>query len=193
LIDADEFLPVANAVVKFVGPEYAQIVTNDGQYETTLTPGIYTAYAYHYVNGTLQSYAKESIIVSGESTTFDFVLFSAAFGDVAEDPVVEQPEPVSTDLVIFALLGVAAAVLLFLLSRKKTTAIVGKNRDLDEDAHTVLEMIRRNEGRMVQKEIREILKWSETKMSLVVAELEASGHIKRIKKGRENILKIISK
>lgn len=194
LIDADQFAPIDTAVLKFVGPDYVQLAATGGEYSASLSPGEYTVYAYHYENGTLQSYAKESISVYGEKETVDLVLFSAAFGDVAEEPVLPD-ETQNNEFLIYVVLAIGALILLFLLTRKRIQAPFQPIRkvELDEDAHAVLDIIQKNEGRMVQKEIREILKWSETKMSLVVAELEVSGHIKRIKKGRENILKIIQR
>jgi len=63
--------------------------------------------------------------------------------------------------------------------------------ELDDDCKKVMKILSENEGRMVQKEIREILNFSETKMSLVVTELEACGIVKRIKKGRENVIKLM--
>ena len=81
-------------------------------------------------------------------------------------------------------------------SRKTETEIetkVGPEKQfaLDEDSQNVLKILRENEGRMVQRDIRKILNFSETKMSLIIAELEACGLIKRIKKGRENIIKLL--
>lgn len=68
---------------------------------------------------------------------------------------------------------------------------VEKEQTLDEDSKRVLSILKENEGRMIQKELREILNFSETKMSLVITELEVLGIVKRIKKGRENILKLV--
>lgn len=65
------------------------------------------------------------------------------------------------------------------------------NYELDEDGKRVLKILGENEGRMIQKELRRIMNFSETKMSLVISELEACGLVKRIKKGRENILKLV--
>jgi len=48
--------------------------------------------------------------------------------------------------------------------------------------------LKKEGGRMTQKEIRKHINLSEAKISLVIAELEDSGKIKKIKKGRGNIL-----
>lgn len=66
-----------------------------------------------------------------------------------------------------------------------------RSYELDEESKQVLNILKAHEGRAVQKEIREILNYSEPKMSLIIGELEALGFIKRIKKGRQNILKLV--
>lgn len=63
--------------------------------------------------------------------------------------------------------------------------------ELDEECKKIMKIITENEGRITQKELRQILGFSETKMSFIITELEALGCLKRIKKGRENILKVI--
>jgi uncharacterized membrane protein len=43
--------------------------------------------------------------------------------------------------------------------------------------------------KMYQKELREILNYSEAKMSILIGELEKRGEISREKIGRDNLLK----
>ena len=52
----------------------------------------------------------------------------------------------------------------------------------------VLGIIKNYGGRITQKELREKLSHSEAKVSLIVAELEHLGKIKKFKKGRGNII-----
>ena len=58
----------------------------------------------------------------------------------------------------------------------------------DEDLSKVLEVIKKNDGRITQKEIRKQLSLSEAKISLVISQLESEKKIKKIKKGRGNII-----
>lgn len=46
----------------------------------------------------------------------------------------------------------------------------------------------REHSRITQKELRKMLPYSEAKISLIVAQLESEGKVKKIKKGRGNIL-----
>ncbi len=59
---------------------------------------------------------------------------------------------------------------------------------LDKDLQQVLVIISKQDGRTTQKEIRKELPWSESKISLMIAELEQKGLIEKIKKGRGNII-----
>lgn len=61
----------------------------------------------------------------------------------------------------------------------------------DKEAREVMKIIKENDGHMYQKEVRDILNWSEAKMSVTIAELEREGKVKRFKKGRDNLLKLI--
>jgi len=62
---------------------------------------------------------------------------------------------------------------------------------LDSDCSSIVEILKENEGRIEQKTLREILNFSESKMSLTLSELESYSIIKRIKRGRKNIIKLI--
>jgi uncharacterized membrane protein len=66
-------------------------------------------------------------------------------------------------------------------SQKEKSA---SEKELDE----VIEIIKRYGGRATQKDLREKLPYGEAKVSLIVAELEHLGKIKKFKKGRGNII-----
>ena len=61
-----------------------------------------------------------------------------------------------------------------------------------ESLDKVIRIIKENNGRVTQKEIRKQIPLSEAKISLMITELEDKGIVKRIKKGRGNII-ILSK
>ncbi len=92
------------------------------------------------------------------------------------------------------LLGVLliAALALFILIKKylRFGSLLGAKKELGQDEMAVLKIIKENEGRMEQKTLRDILRYSESKMSLLLTELEVTGYVKRFKKGRENIIKL---
>jgi uncharacterized membrane protein len=75
---------------------------------------------------------------------------------------------------------------------EKTEAIAlqkeEQTRKLPNDLRDVVRILKRNEGRMTQKDLRKEIPLSEAKVSLMLTELEDMGIVKRIKKGRGNVL-----
>ncbi|MBI5224202.1 hypothetical protein HY990_07320 [Candidatus Micrarchaeota archaeon] len=104
---------------------------------------------------------------------------------------------------VFGILAIAALGLFFVSkNRNRTKSPESQESEhtirIDEDyvpdreAREVLKRINDNEGRIYQKELRDSLNWSEAKMSITIAELEKGGCVKRIRKGRDNLLKVTS-
>ncbi|MBW2964939.1 hypothetical protein KY363_05780 [Candidatus Woesearchaeota archaeon] len=63
-----------------------------------------------------------------------------------------------------------------------------KHDHIEEDLHRMLTVIEREGGRVTQKELRKEFPLSEAKISLMVSELEHKGLVKKVKKGRGNII-----
>lgn len=63
-----------------------------------------------------------------------------------------------------------------------------QNRKLPDDLDTIYNMIVDVGGRVTQKDLRKKLPYSEAKVSLMLADLEDRGFIRKIKKGRSNII-----
>jgi len=111
----------------------------------------------------------------------------------------ENPPPEEeTSTLAIAILGLVIAssavgglVLLWRKGAKKKVkpapAASVKVVELPEDLKKVLDIIVK-EGRITQTELRTKLPYSEAKVSLLVADLEDRGLIRKIKKGRGNIL-----
>ncbi|MFP3909066.1 MAG: helix-turn-helix transcriptional regulator [Halobacteriota archaeon] len=60
--------------------------------------------------------------------------------------------------------------------------------ELPEDLEETLSIIRKEGGRITQKNLRKKMGYSEAKMSLIIADMERRGLIEKVKKGRGNIL-----
>jgi len=95
----------------------------------------------------------------------------------------------------------AVIALYFLLSKKKIPVsdaagksiaqqptAIPKTEELPEDIHELYALIMKKGGRVTQKELRGEMKCSEAKVSLMLDDLEDRGYIKKIKKGRSNII-----
>ena len=60
--------------------------------------------------------------------------------------------------------------------------------EIDSDSQFILNILSKNGGRILQKELRKQIPLSEAKISLLISDLESTGKIKKIKKGRGNII-----
>ncbi len=68
-----------------------------------------------------------------------------------------------------------------------TSVATGKS-DFNHDIEGVVDFIKNEGGRTTQKDIRKKIPLSEAKISLMISELESLGRVKKIKKGRGNII-----
>ena len=68
------------------------------------------------------------------------------------------------------------------------TPIPQRKEKLPSDLKQIIQIMKRNEGRMTQRDLRKEIPLSEAKVSLMITDLENRGWIKRIKQGRGNIL-----
>jgi len=73
-------------------------------------------------------------------------------------------------------------------SRGPEKSEVLEESDLPPDLKEVLSVIRDGGGRITQKELRARLKYSEAKVSLMITDLEDRGMVKKVKKGRGNVI-----
>ncbi|MCD1295784.1 hypothetical protein CUJ83_12325 [Methanocella sp. CWC-04] len=63
-----------------------------------------------------------------------------------------------------------------------------KELTLPEDLREIIQILEKNGGRMTQLDLRKALPYSEAKVSLMITDLENRGLIKKIKKGRGNVI-----
>ncbi len=100
-------------------------------------------------------------------------------------------------LVVVAAGAVTAGVFYYLKSRPKKKSAEAKVAEppapvkivgLPDDLNDIVEKIREAGGRINQLELRQKLPYSEAKVSLMLADLESRGLVRKIKKGRGNII-----
>ncbi|MBS3118222.1 hypothetical protein J4417_00905 [Candidatus Woesearchaeota archaeon] len=92
---------------------------------------------------------------------------------------------------VFVLAVAGVLVYLFLGKRKKEPVHAELKEELkveDPLLKQVLEEIRKENGRITQKDLRRKFPMSEAKISLVLTELEHKGQIEKVKKGRGNVI-----
>ncbi|MCK4968538.1 MAG: hypothetical protein KAS12_05765, partial [Candidatus Aenigmarchaeota archaeon] len=105
----------------------------------------------------------------------------------------------NTNYYIYAIL-ITTIILVFILRKRlrgriktrhvngKITTISKENKELPKELKQIISVLKKNGGRMTQKDIRKTFPLSEAKVSLMITELEDLEIIKRIKTGRTNVV-----
>jgi len=187
-------------------------VSKTGDYTFNVNPGNYTLHAHTSTSG-----SYESIIVNDDGNyTLDLILEEKLttlpndllFNDSGIDVSSNIPESRDWSIEATILLGLiiliivsSLGVLLFMYYHKNTSlknALQSTHEDdqktgnkdlkvLDEYEHRILQLIKKDK-RVTQKDVRKEIPLSEAKISLILSDLESLGKIRKIKKGRGNIL-----
>lgn len=169
-------------VVRVDGPFSYQLVTDKANYSIFLPEGNYTLSAMVLdASGNTAFHTEETISVGTTDQRVDLVL----------KPVI------NLNFILFCAFGLLLVFIIskFFQNKKQTTEpeqpvqIQTSKTELDDDAKSVLTALASFEGRTTQKELKETLKFSDTKLSLILTELEQTGHVKKFKRGRANIVK----
>lgn len=209
----------ANSVVQINTLPPQQLVSANGSYSFNAIKGDYTLVAlFNDVNGADVYYVEENIsVLDNGSYVRDLILFPVT--DLSEldidpdiyDPVSLNGDSVALSSLLYPLAFVVAIIVLFLLLRPlffkkkdvREPAAEGKpapavsDRAIAEDADAddldkLLAFVRKHR-RVTQKDIRKEFPLSEAKISLMITELEHDGKLRKIKKGRGNIILFVDK
>ncbi len=189
---------VKNAIIEVNSNPKQRIVALDGTYEIEIPIGKYTITATYQNNGGIMK-AEENITVVDDGI-YILDLFLYPYFDEEDlfeglDINIKNPYPVQKEFnILWLLVPIAITMFVFLIILVKVnTRILKKEIEeemhmADDDLKKILKLLRKNKGRLTQKEIRKEFPLSEAKISLMIAELESLGKIKKIKKGRGNII-----
>ena len=173
-------LDILNKSVISIGPSNKQIyVSRDGTYTLNVPIGEYNIIARRDPN----LISRETIIVDKEGNySLDLVLRPES-----ELLMEETPSQNSVNNTVYYLIGVLIALFIFgsiIYFFKKKKKVVGD----DELTSQVVSIIKKEGGRINQKDLRKQMPYSEAKISLIISELEKKDKIKKLKKGRGNII-----
>ncbi|MEK6820988.1 MAG: hypothetical protein AABY11_01140, partial [archaeon] len=173
--------------------------------------GEYTIRAEQLEQGVTVQEAEQVITIVGEGAyTVDMIVLPT-FGDEPipfpeDDPPIGILDQLFQNHVVWwglliIVLGASAGAYFYIqknastfpkeevrIEKKEETSGETAKDFLDEYAKEVLTHLHRGGNRLNQKELREKMNIGEAKVSLVVTELESYGLVKKIKKGRGNIL-----
>lgn len=191
---------INGVVVEINSSPKQRIISNSGEYSFSLPIGDYKIIAYHEDNTGFQK-TEESISVTNEG---DFILDLFLFPDISNEESISNTSEFnfqapfkSTNsfsyiliiiILILAIIIIIAIIFFFKKKENKTNNTLSINSNSNELINKLLRLIEKSDGRITQKEIRKEIPMSEAKISLMIAELESEGKIKKIKKGRGNII-----
>jgi uncharacterized membrane protein len=210
--------PIKNVIVEIEenATRVQYKVSSDGAYSFDISPGNYVLRAKYYINNILELSGEEKLQIyrPDESRNLDLLLIPSIdsgyeyLADINLTGELEPKEPdVSNYIAVIIVVLLIAIIFLFFLWKKKrkpvipeqeeipsepsandTKPIENMNRELPDDLRELYDLIVKKGGRTTQKEIRKDAKYGEAKVSLMLADLEDRGLIKKIKKGRSNII-----
>ncbi len=184
-----------NAIVSINSFPNQQVVAENGNYLFQVPRGNYTLQAKYVKDGQIVYAGDQNVsILSDGNFEYDILVYSV-------DGKIQPSASDAWKNYFFAavLLAIIAGMGYRLYHQKPPPKVFdGQNLQtpkkfeiarLDEKAKTVLTKLRDCGGRLTQKELREKLpQYSEAMVSLIVAELESEGKVKKIKQGRGNII-----
>ncbi|MBI4155501.1 hypothetical protein HY498_05460 [Candidatus Woesearchaeota archaeon] len=189
--------PLKNVIVE-INTQPEQIVVTDPSYTFTVNPGEYTLKA-RYENEE-RYYLEENLTVKQEGKfSHDLILFYSLEEEEVPLPDLEdinfttKPKKLDFAYLIVFMIAVLLGLLSYKFIKKSKSKEIKETKpqevqEIKEDLTQVLEILKQNNGRMNQKDLRKQLMLSEAKVSLMVSELESLNKLKRIKKGRANII-----
>ena len=186
---------VSDVVVEINTVPKQQLIAKDGYYSFNVGKGNYTLSARQLKGGQAVASVTENISVQAEGVyTLDLVLFPGfseegellqEIGGMELEDLLEE----RADYSLFILAGMLI-IAVFLAALFIRVSRIGPVQEpgLPVELEKVLKFIKKEGGRVTQKDIRKEFGFSEAKISLMVADLEGRGAVKKIKKGRGNII-----
>ena len=190
---------VDNGKVTISTEPLQQKVLVDSAYSFEVEAGEYDLIAYQLENGKITAATKETLIVSKDGTyNVDLILFpyfeEEGILQESED-LFKEKQPIDFNYWPFLILFAGSMVVLigliylaYLKLKGMKPIILPKGPDLGKDLQKIIAFVKKEGGRATQKEIRKEFPLSEGKISLMISELEEKGLVKRIKKGRGNVV-----
>ncbi|MFH0969909.1 MAG: hypothetical protein V1776_00395 [Candidatus Diapherotrites archaeon] len=208
---------VQNAIVTLDTNPAQTKLAKDGIYSFEAGEGKYTLKATLMEQGIVVQEAIQLITIEGEKGTYtiDLILLPI-IGEIPDVTLPDEEPPITVwdqlaqstigwwMVIGIVLVGAGYAILnvrknTFSPTEEEKKQVEKKTEEkkeeiiLDTYAKEALHHLQRGGNRMTQKELRALVNIGEAKVSLVVSEMESYGFIKKIKKGRGNILILTEK
>ncbi|MEA1945391.1 MAG: hypothetical protein U9N07_08725 [Euryarchaeota archaeon] len=209
------FDTLENTIVEVNSTPPQFMVAPSGSYSFDLPPGAYIIRAEYYRNNILEYCAEENITIVEDG---DFVLDLLMFPPIEEEFLYEdinfsedlfdyeesygksgekESMILPFAIAVLTILFIGYAALLWKRNKSKEEDAEYEPEPLEpeferseipSDLQEVLSIIRDGGGRITQKDLRARLNCSEAKVSLMITDLEDRGLVKKVKKGRGNVI-----
>lgn len=165
---------VKNSIVEINTIPLQRVVASNGFYEFKSIPK---------GNYQIRAYTQDKKIITEENITIteegDYTL------DLFLIPEFESKEQTIIWPYILGLLAIAGIIILFFLKYRKKPK---KEELIDKDLDYIINIIKKEGNRIIQRDLVQKTGLSEAKISLMITDLESKGIIKKIRKGRANII-----
>ncbi|MFQ5474946.1 MAG: helix-turn-helix transcriptional regulator [Candidatus Nanoarchaeia archaeon] len=189
---------VKNALVEINTSPAQRFIAKDGTYSFEVPQGDFSMRVTYLQKGMNLTFTEDLAVKEEGTYVFDIIIFpdTSEEEELVED--VETPLDIGgnndgdkTNLILWLgivlLIGLISAFLVRDYLRKKGHSKVDEELENDSE-QLVLDILRKHEGRITQRELRKEIPLSEAKISLLVSALEHKGKVDKIKKGRGNII-----
>ena len=195
------FQPVKNAIIEISTVPAQTIITIDGAYLIELPSGDYNLTAKKITNGIITDSTEELVSIESDTGSYqiDLVLFPSLNNDPPGSEGInfglkdEYFKPQTVLPLIIAILSLIIITVIIGIKKRKSQhekkeLLIKEEPILPTELEKVIQILKNNDKRMHQKHLRKELNLSEAKVSLMIADLESQKKIKKIKKGRGNII-----
>ncbi len=175
----NNYLKPSKAIVEINTKPIQKLVVNNN-YKFNVPLGTYTIKAYY---NNLKT--EENITITKEGIyNLDLIMFPTFEEEESlyNFDIDIEYEKKSYWYIYLIVIGIILIIVSCFIPKKKIT------KEEDPLTKELLDFIKEKDGRVTQKEIRKKFPLSEAKISLILTELEHNKKIKKIKKGRSNII-----
>jgi len=171
--------PVKDVIVEVDSQPPQKLVSRDGTYSFSLEKGSYTIKA--ETISAEKSIVEERITIVEDNGNYVLDLFIL--------PEQTEQKPENSSILWYIIPAIIIGILILFMLKRRKPKIEAKEKEPERtDLDNLIKIIKDNDGRITQKELRKHFPLSEAKVSLMITELESKGKIEKIKKGRGNII-----
>ena len=189
-----ELNKVSGTIVEINTTPIQKFVAKNGTYSFEVPAGRYLLEAIHVKSNEM---TQEEIVIASEGRyVIDLILLPDVDADLLDEPQelppiedVVEDTPASQWLIWLAVF-LALGYIIYRLSKAPKTEIIKEVKEIvvSQELDNLVQFVEKEGGRTTQKEIRHHFPQSEAKISLMIDELESKGILKKVKKGRGNIV-----